>query len=639
VSDQDIQAAHEQLVAQIGELVRKEEWLGVVAAYDAAPEQAQGRELRYFRALAAFAAGNLAKTVELAELSFQEFSQAKEPADLLALTYALAGEVGNASYYRKVANSLPARPHLAAARPPALPEFDDVFLNISDRPLFDRGFRALAANRWREAEEAFTQQIAFTSHDRDTMVGLAVSLAGQGAWGAAIGILQSLRHTKPDDPFVAGELGGMLVRYGRFLEGNSLYRTALALNPHSPVLAANALLDLIRDLSVDPGRLRTSFAAWGKTFGATGKRATAKAAARSGALTVVCFLGASGSRRLSMAFAKVLGLIDPRRYRFVGLGFGDLSSPANAVYQAVFDDWANVSDADPVTFEHIVRAQDPDIIIDLAGFEAPQLLSTFAIRMAPVQLAWQNQPFDAGLPGYTGIISERAIEKDDTQSSLPVMLVETGASLVSLPDSAEAIAERPQGMPLVFGIDAALCDMHPDIVELWARILHALPDAQFLVNDKNFSDGDTAKRLLDIFGFHGVAHRIDVVSGIDVNQFFAQVDILLASAPLPAVTQICDALWAGAIPVMLSVANRIGRQAHPILEQFGLAESCIAETGDDYVAKALAWARDDAGRAQLRGRLRALFAAAPAFDAELCAKALTTVLDKAWGAALQEGEA
>jgi len=639
VSDQGNQAVHEQLVAQIGELVRKEEWREVVAACDAASDQAQGGELRYFRALAAFAGADLAKTVELAELSFKEFSQAKEPADLLALTYALAGDVANAAYFRKLANALPVRPLLAAACPPDLPEFDDVFLNVSSRPLYEQGFRALAAGRWSEAEYAFTQQVAFTSHDRDTLIGLSVALAEQGALSAAIGVLQGLRHAKPDDAFVAGELGAMLIRAGQFLEGNSLYRAALALNPRSPILAGNALIDLLRDLSADTNRLRSSFAAWGETFGADSRRPAPKAGERFGALTVVCFLGASGSRRLSTAVARIIGLIDPRRYRFVGLGFGELSHPVNAIYQAAFDDWANVSDADPMTFEHVVRAQDPDIIIDLAGFEAPQLLSSFAARMAPVQLAWQNMPFDCGLPGYTGIISDRWVENDALQSSLPAILLDTGASLITSPDDSLAIVERPQDAPLVIGVDAALFDMHPDILELWARILHALPDAQFLIHDKNFADSDTTKRLIDLFGSHGLTHRIEIISHADAYGFFAQIDILLASAPLPAVTQICDALWVGAVPVMLSVANRVGRQAFALLDQFGIAEASIAATGDDYVAKAIAWARDDAGRAQLRRRMRTLFAAAPAFDAGLCAKGLTTALDQAWDAARQEGEA
>ena len=174
--------------------------------------------------------------------------------------------------------------------------------------------------------------------------------------------------------------------------------------------------------------------------------------------------------------------------------------------------------------------------------------------------------------------------------------------------------------------------MHPDLVEAWARILHALPNAQFLVKDRNFSEPANAQRLLEIFGIHGLAHRIEVVQDADTYGFFGQLDLLLLSAPLPAATQVLDALWSGVLPLALSVSNRVGRQAFALLDQLGLSKAVLADTLDDYVSKAIALAQDTAGRATLRSQMRNLLAKVPALDPEVRAKDLSAALDLAWEA-------
>jgi len=91
------------------------------------------------------------------------------------------------------------------------------------------------------------------------------------------------------------------------------------------------------------------------------------------------------------------------------------------------------------------------------------------------------------------------------------------------------------------------------------------------------------------------------------------VDIALDTMPYSGGTTTCDALWMG-VPVITAPGTRsVSRSTASILSTVGL-EDWIAPTQEDYVKRAVEFARDRAHLAELRRSLRQKMRLSPIMD-------------------------
>jgi predicted O-linked N-acetylglucosamine transferase (SPINDLY family) len=95
-------------------------------------------------------------------------------------------------------------------------------------------------------------------------------------------------------------------------------------------------------------------------------------------------------------------------------------------------------------------------------------------------------------------------------------------------------------------------------------------------------------------------------------------------------TTTCEAIWMG-VPVVTLPTGVLpyGRHGLAVMTALGLPE-LVARNADDYVAIAVALARDPARLAGLRGGLRARMAASPVCDGKSFAQAFAEALRTMW---------
>jgi predicted O-linked N-acetylglucosamine transferase (SPINDLY family) len=164
----------------------------------------------------------------------------------------------------------------------------------------------------------------------------------------------------------------------------------------------------------------------------------------------------------------------------------------------------------------------------------------------------------------------------------------------------------------------------PQTLALWARVLHALPEGRLLLKNKGLADAENRRRILEIFGGHGIAaDRIELQPDSDWADYMAQHDRLdIALDPVGARgggTSTCDALWMGC-PVIHALGDRAtSRFTASMLDAIGHPE-WIARSETEYVDKVVTLARDVGQRKALRLVQRERMAASPLCDAENLAR-------------------
>lgn len=605
----------------------REDWAAIAALAEARlAERPECDSANYVLALAAVYRDDLAAALHAATRACELSPDTADHQDLLAIVYGLAGDVNQALFHGKAAAGCTRRSAFARIVPETFPTLAQVFIQIREQPLLNRGLGAMNRGWWPEAEHWFRQHLAFVPDCREAALGLGESLLAQDQALAAAEALRGLRHTLPQNPALASLLAQALSRIGEFDQARACHGIARSLAPEDGEVAAVALLDAASDPRSDAAAVAADLLAWGKTFGIDDARtAPVPVGTDRRRLTIGYLVANAAGRGDAPWLADILSRRRSDEYTAVGFGYGPLSTPSNLVFQKCVDRWQDVRGADAFTFAAMVRAEGIDILVDLAGLEAPALHAAFASRMAPCQVAWLGTP-SLGLAGFDAVLTDRSLAP---APAVRPKILRLGSVLVP-PPTLVARPPREQGSEILLMADAALGELNAVTVERWSAILHAAPEAKLVLRDRGFTQAEALKRVLDVFGTFGVAHRVDVIAEASPAAFFAHGDIALLPCPCPSPASLGEALSAG-LPVVCPAGEAPwSRAAASILDHLGLAADTVAEDGDAYVALALRWAGSPGERAAFPARLEAAAQRTRVWDAAARAEDLAAALEAAW---------
>jgi predicted O-linked N-acetylglucosamine transferase (SPINDLY family) len=173
----------------------------------------------------------------------------------------------------------------------------------------------------------------------------------------------------------------------------------------------------------------------------------------------------------------------------------------------------------------------------------------------------------------------------------------------------------------------------PEVVELWARILHRVKGSRLLLQYVGFEVPAVANRLVEQFARHEIeASRLELLgpaAHADFLRNYERVDIGLDPFPYSGGLTTCEALWMGVPVVTCPGETFASRHALSHLSNAGLTET-IARDRAEYVELAASLAGDLPRLADLRARLRQQMAASPLCDGPRFADNLVNVLRGAW---------
>jgi protein O-GlcNAc transferase len=473
-----------------------------------------------------------------------------------------------------------------------------------------------------ECEAELARAIELDPHQVDARVNLAIVHSRRGQLARAGALLREALERAPDHIEAHSNLASLLREQGEIGPSREHTRRALALCPGSPSLFSNYLLSRLADPATAPAETAAEHARWAARFAAPVDPGTTNH-----------FPGfpRDPERRLRVGYVSpdlrshsVATFLEPllaahdRRQTEVFCYSDGIPDAVTARLRALADRWCDARGLDDEALAARVAQDQIDVLVDLAGHTAGNRLLCFARRPAPVQVSYCGYPHVTGLAAMTWRLTDAVADPEGASDAT------AGEQLWRLPHGflcfqPDAAAPLPAPAPVrergfvTFGSFNNLSKLNDDVLDLWAEILRAVPDARLLLKARALSDESPRARLRARFSARGIdPARVEVApyaaTPAEHLDLYRAVDVGLDPFPYNGTTTTCEALWMGVPVVTLRGRVHAGRVGASLLTRVGLP-TLIADTGADYVRVAAGLAGDHDALAAIRRGLRARFAA------------------------------
>ena len=320
--------------------------------------------------------------------------------------------------------------------------------------------------------------------------------------------------------------------------------------------------------------------------------------------------------------AEMIERHDRQRIEAIGYSYGDDDgSPQRRRMEKAFERFADVRQHSDEALIKRLRADELDILVDLAGYTANARFRVIGARPAPVVCHYMGYPGTLASPAYDYLIADPVVVPDET-------LPHYREAIVRLPESYWALdtrrttdaggkTRRDHGLPE----DAVvLCSFNgqqkltPDMLDTWARILAAAPRSVLCL----YSDTPAAARnLLRAAEDRAIpSSRLVIAGRVPPQEHLARIplaDLMLDTFPYGGHTTAADALFMG-VPLLTITGRSFASRVGASLLRASALDDLVTPGMDAYERQAIALANSPERLSALRQRLADNRSTAPLFD-------------------------
>jgi predicted O-linked N-acetylglucosamine transferase (SPINDLY family) len=312
----------------------------------------------------------------------------------------------------------------------------------------------------------------------------------------------------------------------------------------------------------------------------------------------------------------------------LSLGFPAIDAIRTRLAASVdrFIDIASQSDEQSI---HLARELKIDIAVDLTGYYDQSRPNLFANRLAPIQVSYLITPGTLGMDYWDYLIADRIVVPEEHYEHFAEKIVQLPGSYFTF-DSGQQISTKiysrqelqlPQNS-FVFCCFNSSYKITPETFDIWMRVLNQVPGSVLWLFESNPTSPINLRNEARARGIDPGRLIFSKVAKIEEHLARQQqADLFLDTWPCNAHTTACDALFSG-VPVLTYLGKSFAsRVAASMLTALDLTE-LIADTPQDYEAKAVALARDPGQIADLRSRLQNQRTSSSLFQGKVKAKEL-----------------
>lgn len=318
---------------------------------------------------------------------------------------------------------------------------------------------------------------------------------------------------------------------------------------------------------------------------------------------------------------------DRNRFRVYGYSLVRRPDGVTAVLQQGCDVWRDVSACSWAEIARQIRADEVDILVDLAGHSAENALPVFAYRPAPVQISGIGYFNSTGMQEMQGFLSDGYCSPEESSPYFTERLLRLPHSHFCYQPFSEfpAVGQPPylKNGYVTFGCFNNFAKVNDGMLLVWKEILLRVPDSHLLLKHSLLGTEEGLSYTQQRFERLGMPMERIEFRGLsrDYLEQYNDMDIALDTSPYPGGLTTCEALYMG-VPVVTLKGNRHGaRFGYSFLANLGLQE-LVAEDAEGYVDIAVKIAGDSELLSLLRANLRRMMKASPLMDSDAYMRAV-----------------
>jgi predicted O-linked N-acetylglucosamine transferase (SPINDLY family) len=336
-------------------------------------------------------------------------------------------------------------------------------------------------------------------------------------------------------------------------------------------------------------------------------------------------------------FESLLDGHDREHFKVIGYGNVAVEDDVTGRFKAKFDLYRNIRPLSDQQVVDLIRKDQIDILVDLAGHTQDNRLSVLAYKPAPIQVSFLGYPDTTGMGQVDYRFTDQWADLPDADQYYSERLIRlpTGFICYRPPRFAPTVGPLPaQANGYVtfcsFNNNAKISKI---TLDMWAAILRHVPDSRLLLKFKYGSDPVVAQRYINEFADWGIdPGRIRILGFLRPTEhlgLYNHADIALDTYPYHGTTTTCEALWMGVPVVSLVGEHHVSRVGLSLLTRVGL-EAFTASTPKEYVAKAIVFAGRLGDLAQMRRNLRKTMATSSLCDYKSYTQAVEQAYRQMW---------
>ncbi len=431
-----------------------------------------------------------------------------------------------------------------------------------------------------------------------------------------------------------------LVQFGRVAQGVALFEQIIQENPDR----LDLILRWLWNLHYLPGTDRAFFFEQYSRLGRQLEHLAGQRAVSSWTrpfdpdrrLRVGILSGDFRSNSPSSGYEPFMELCDRRGFEL--FGYGSVKDPDDVTDRiaGLFDTYRDIHGRPDDQVADQIREDGIDILVEIGGYSAGHRLGVFLRSPAPAQVDLGG----IGTRGLTRIghrITDEVLDPPDTQrfSAERLVYLPGGGVPYRPPSESPLVGPLPatRSGHVTFGSFNNYRKVSGMVLSLWSRILTETPGARMVLKFPTAADPAVREDLYQRFEQEGIDRgRVRLcgpTSYFDHLSLLEQVDLLLDCFPFNGCRTTVEGLWMGVPTVTLSGPTFVANMGKDILLRLGL-EAFVADSPEQYVCKAIAFASQVDALARIRRSLRSLMLSSSLCDPARFTREMEQALRQIW---------
>jgi predicted O-linked N-acetylglucosamine transferase (SPINDLY family) len=491
---------------------------------------------------------------------------------------------------------------------------------------------------WAESLASHQRALALDPQYAEAQFNLGVAYQTQGDYVAAEAAYRQTLRLSPKLYKAAHNLGVVLMGQGQPRAAANSLRQALEIKPdesdtHRTILQAILYDPALSDaaLFAEHQRFEACFAAplYGEARPPENERDPNRR------LRIGWLSSDFSDHPVARNLAPIFAHRDRKAAEFICYADVLAADATTATFKTFADGWRSIIGRSDAEVVELVRSDRIDILVVLAGrFDRNRPLVA-AHRPAPIQVSFHD-PATSGLKVMDYLIADPILSPRRTSEQFTERVVRLPSFYIGAP-----IEDAPPLTPLpllsagvaTFGSFNSPAKVTEEVVRLWAQVLKESPGSRLLLKYKDRFQPLEGRLRENLAAASIAGQRLEVSPTTTDHRshlaLYNRLDIALDPFPFTGSTTTFEALWMG-VPVITMAGPRMAaRWSASILHALKLDE-LIAHSPEEYVAKAVALARDAARLMELRATLRKRLASSPLCNGPLRSRQMERLFRALW---------